>query len=52
MELKKEFIKLLREDVEFRNEVEFLLNIDEIEREMQGYRDAELQRLRDKELKR
>ena len=52
MELKKEFLKLLRDDIEFRNEVEFLLNIDEIERELQGYRDVELQRLRDKELKR
>ncbi len=48
MELKKEFIKLLREDVEFRNEVEFLLNIDEIERELQGFRDAELQRQKEK----
>ena len=40
MELKKEFLKLLREDVEFRNEVEFLLNIDEIERELQGFRET------------
>lgn len=39
MELKKEFLKLLREDVEFRNEVEFLLNIDEIERELESLRD-------------
>lgn len=45
MELKKEFLKLLREDVEFRNEVEYLLNIDDIERELQSYRDAELKRL-------
>lgn len=48
MELKKEFLKLLREDVEFRNEVEFLLNLDEIERELQGYRDVELQRQKEK----
>ena len=49
MELKKEFLRLLREDVEFRNEVEFLLNIDEIERELQSYRDAELKRLETRE---
>ncbi len=32
MELKKEFLKLLKEDMEFRNKIKFLLDIDEIER--------------------
>lgn len=36
MDLKKEFLKLLKEDVEFRNEVKYLLDLDDIEREIEG----------------
>lgn len=32
MELKKEILKLLKEDSEFRNEVKFLLDVDDLER--------------------
>lgn len=32
IELKKEFLKLLREDTEFRNEVKYLLDVDDLDR--------------------
>lgn len=35
MEIKKEIIKLLKEDLEFRNEMKYILNITEIENELE-----------------
>lgn len=40
MEIKKEIIKLLKEDIEFRNEIKYILNITEIENELE---DIEIQ---------
>jgi len=36
MELKKEFLKMLKEDDGFRNEIKFLLDLDEMEYEIKS----------------
>ena len=41
MELKKELLQLLKEDMGFRNEVKFLLDVDDLERRVDSIENKE-----------